>query len=488
MTPTITRGRVVLSTGFSGLLTDRGITVDELSDQAGIPVEELNRFASGHAAGIRFDSLLTISDVLGCDIDELLPLATKPGDSPQVKPQRTVTRPPAHWRFALGGSAVSLFVVWVLTAIISAVNPVDFLVYRYGSAGALAGNDIYNGNLAGPMMPAEGLPFTYTPFAALTLLPTNVFAPITAFVVWSLLTMALLAWVIWRCTPPGPSRVRHALIAFALSGFSIVVASHIIFGQINILLMTLCLADIARSPHSRLGRLIPPGVLVGVAAAIKLTPALFIVYFAVTRQWRRTWWSIAAAGTCTLAAATIYPAASRTFFAETVWHLSDKVDLGGLFATSGNNSIQGALAYFNVHPLLAALLALGAGALGILAAHATYTRGHALDAAVIVGITACLVSPVSWLHHWVYLVPALVILSVNRSRSSRRFVCVASLVILATGPTVGDVLLGTGLAWVWPFAIILRESLLLIGIMAAVLLWRRATGAPYSGVSMIDRS
>ncbi|KQR86342.1 glycosyltransferase 87 family protein [Microbacterium sp. Leaf179] len=488
MTATMTRGSVVLSADFSHLLTDRGITVDELSRQAGIPVEELSRFASGHATGIRFDSLLTISDVLGCDVDDLLPLAARPGGSVSVKPERLTTRPPAHWRFALGGSVVSLVVVWVLTAIISAVNPVDFLVYRYGSAAALAGNNIYKANLAGPMMPAEGLPFTYTPFAALTLLPTNVFAPITAYVVWSLLTMALLAWVIWRCTPPGPSRVHHALIALTLSGFSIVIASHIIFGQINVLLMTLCLADIVRSPHSRLSRFIPPGALVGVAAAIKLTPALFIVYFAGTRQWRRMWWSITAAATCTLAAATIYPAASRTFFTETVWHLSDKVDLGGLFATSGNNSIQGALAYFNVHPLLAGLLALAAGALGILAAHATYTRGHALDAAVIVGVTACLVSPVSWLHHWVYLVPALILLSANRSRSSRRFVCVASLVILATGPTLGDVLLGTNLAWVWPVAIILRESLLLIGITAAVLIWRTAIAAPSLSVSTIDRS
>jgi len=487
MTPTTTRGRAVLSTGFSGLLAIRGLSVDELSDQAGIPVHELTMLASGHAAGIRFDSLMTLSDALCCDVDELLPIATTPRGSASVKPQRLVARLPARWRFTLGGSTVSLLVVWVLTTIISAVNPVDFLVYRYGSAAALAGKNIYDSNLVGPMMPAEGLPFTYTPFAALTLLPTNVFPPITAFVVWSLLTMALLARVIWRCTPPGPSHVRRALIALTLSGFSIVVANHIIFGQINILLMTLCLADITRSPHSRLGRFVPPGVLVGVAAAIKLTPALFIVYFAVTRQWQRMWWSMAAAATCTLAAATIYPAATRTFFAETVWHLSDKVDLGGLFATSGNNSIQGALAYFNVHPLLAALLAMGAGALGILVAHATYARGRTLDAAVIVGITACLVSPVSWLHHWVYLVPALVILSAHRSRNSRRFASVASLVILATGPTLGDLLLSTGLAWAWPLAIILRESLLLIGITAAVLLWRTADFSS-AGVSVIDRS
>lgn len=487
MTLTIARERVVVGVGLSGILTDRGITIDELGDRTGIPVDELTQFASGHAAGIRFDSLMAISDVVSCDVDELLPTATTTRSSAPVGPQHRAARMSARWRFALGGSVVSLLVVWVLTAIVSAVNPVDFLVYRYGSAAALAGTDIYESNLTGPMMPPEGLPFTYTPFAALTLLPTNVFAPITAFVIWSLLIMALLAWVIWRCTLPGEPRVRRALVALTISGFSIVVASHIIFGQINILLMTLCLADIVRRPRGRLGRFLPQGVLVGIAAAIKLTPALFVVYFAVTRQWRRMWWSIAAAGICTLAAAIIYPAASWKFFTETVWHLSDKVDLGGLFATSGNNSIQGALAYFNVHPLLAALLALGAGALGILAAHATYVRGHVLNAAVIVGITACLVSPVSWLHHWVYLVPALVILSAHSSRSYRRFVSVASLVILATGPTVGDLLLSTDLAWVWPLAIVLRESLLLIGITAAVLLWR-TSAVPVSRLSMNDRS
>ena len=62
--------------------------------------------------------------------------------------------------------------------------------------------------------------------------------------------------------------------------------NEITLGQVNSLLMLACLADLFRPRHGRLARLIPPGTLVGVATAIKLTPGLFICYFVVTRQWR----------------------------------------------------------------------------------------------------------------------------------------------------------------------------------------------------------
>ncbi|MBF0808033.1 glycosyltransferase family 87 protein [Rothia nasimurium] len=51
-----------------------------------------------------------------------------------------------------------------------------------------------------------------------------------------------------------------------------VVAQHLIFGQINLLLVSLCLIDMVR-PQARY---LPRGVLIGLAAGIKLTPALFI--------------------------------------------------------------------------------------------------------------------------------------------------------------------------------------------------------------------
>ncbi len=310
------------------------------------------------------------------------------------------------------------------------------------------------------------------------------------------LTMAALAWVVWRCMPAGVHWVRNTLLVLVVTGFSIVVASHIIFGQINTFLMVLCLVDVLRRPGSRFARVLPAGLLVGVAAAIKLTPGLFIVYFLVTKQWRRFWWSVAGAGAGTLLAGALFPEMSWTFFTDTMWHLSDQVDLGGLYATSGNSSIQGALAYFGSPRLLSGFLALVGGAAGLWAARGAYRRGGALNAALIVGLTACLVSPVSWMHHWVYLVPALVLLGTSTNRRYRLTAGTSALVLLATGPHIGDVLLDSGLDALWLPGIIFRESLLIIGATVIVLLrhqtastdaWETRAHAERGMVDRLDR-
>ncbi len=58
---------------------------------------------------------------------------------------------------------------------VRAVEPVDFLVYRYAAQAFAAGSNIYEGNLSGPLIVDEGMPFTYTPFAVIFLWPTVLF-------------------------------------------------------------------------------------------------------------------------------------------------------------------------------------------------------------------------------------------------------------------------------------------------------------------------
>ncbi|MDQ1131250.1 glycosyltransferase 87 family protein [Microbacterium sp. SORGH_AS_0888] len=466
-------------TRLAAVLDRRGVSVEQLSKRCDVAAAPLERLRLGTAEGIRFDTVVALTRELDCAVDDLFDRSGGvPVTGVRDRP-RTTCRVPQRWLLVLGASVVSLVVVWVLTAVVSSVNPVDFLVYRYGAAAASAGEDIYRQNLGGPMMPPGGLPFTYTPFAALVLLPTTLLEPTVAYLLWSWMTMAVLTGVIWSCTPAGPARVRRVVVSLAVSGASIVVASHIIFGQINVPLMALCLVDVLRREGGGRARWLPSGALVGVAAAIKLTPALFLLYFAVTRQWSRLAWGAGIAAACTAIGAVVFPEASGTFFRDTVWHLSDRVDLGGLFATSGNNSIQGALAFAGAPSVLAVLAAAGAGAAGLAAAVVAHRRADELSATVIVGLTACLVSPVSWLHHWVYLVPALVLLSTRPSRSARRFVAVAAVVLLCTGPNLGDVVLGMQLAPLQPIGLLLRESLVILGAVAVCMLARRP--APAAG-------
>jgi alpha-1,2-mannosyltransferase len=172
------------------------------------------------------------------------------------------------------------------------------------------------------------------------------------------------------------------------------------FGQINRLLMALVLVDLAQ-PDDRKWK----GAGVGLAAAIKLTPAIFVGYLVLTRRLR------AAAVACATFAATValgflvLPAASRRFWFGGLFLNSERV--GGV-AYAGNQSVNGALVRLfggvsQARPAwLAAALLIGGGGL-LLAAWAS-RRGEELLGIATCALTALLISPISWSHHWVWVV------------------------------------------------------------------------------------
>lgn len=370
--------------------------------------------------------------------------------------------------------AAACVVLAYLVYVVRAVEPVDFLVYRYAVEKFASGGDIYAGNLFGPMIESEGMPFTYTPFAVLLLWPTAFFDWWTAYLLWSLLCILLVAWTVARFTPRWV-RLRPLVVAALLIGVSVTptVSAHISFGQVNLLLMALVLFDITRDDNSILGRYFPRGLLIGVATAIKLTPGLFIVYFVVTRQWRLAVWSSVGAAAATVAAALVDPALSRTFWTDVVWSLSGRVDLTGeAIASSGNGSLQGTLAALGswtdavVMPLI---VLVGAAALWI--ARRIYLDGRSVDAALVIGLSAPILSPISWIHHWVYLIPAAVTI-LFRLRSRRGVTAfVAALVIVYCGPSMGQQLMDASVLLV-PVGVILREGFVLVSVAAIVALWQ----------------
>jgi len=172
------------------------------------------------------------------------------------------------------------------------------------------------------------------------------------------------------------------------------------FGQINLLLMVLVLLDLAQPDGGRW-----KGAGVGLAAAIKLTPAIFIGYLVLTRRLR------AAVVACGTFAATValgflaLPAPSRRFWFGGLFLNSERV--GGV-AYAGNQSVNGTLVRLfggvsQARPAwFAAALLIGGGGL-LLAAWAS-RRGEELLGITTCALTALLVSPISWSHHWVWVV------------------------------------------------------------------------------------
>jgi len=375
------------------------------------------------------------------------------------------------WPVAAAAGLLAVIATWAFERIRD-VYPVDWAVYRYGSAAAWRGVDLYAGNLHGPNIADEGLPFTYTPFGALALWPTNLGSEQVGFWAWSIVSMLALFAVIAMVTP---SDIRHRWVVVfgivSLACATIMVYAHFFFGQINILLMLLVIADLTRRDDTAIGRRVPRGVLIGLAAAIKLTPGLFIVYLAVARQWRMFWWSVASCVGAFAVAFLARPALTIAFLTDGLWHLTDKVALGTKFATSGNNSIQGVLAAIGdwTRPLALVLSAVAA-IVGLLLARRAATRSGLLAGGLIVAMTATLISPISWVHHWVYLVPAAVFIWFHRGWRARAVVVGGVLLTVFATPEVGqDWLLDASvieaiIGW------LLREMLMLLGILAIAII------------------
>jgi hypothetical protein len=133
-----------------------------------------------------------------------------------------------------------------------------------------------------------------TPFSTFAVWPLTGFAPLTAKHTWILLNLALLGPIFWILR--SMTRLTYQRIALAFS-LSIPLYRNLQFGQFYVLLLLLIVA--ACWAYLR-GYRVLAGVLVAIAAACKIFPVLFFVFFLQRRDWRALFW-----GTITGAAAAV---------------------------------------------------------------------------------------------------------------------------------------------------------------------------------------
>jgi alpha-1,2-mannosyltransferase len=294
----------------------------------------------------------------------------------------------------------------------------DLEVYQIGARTLLNGGDVYG------VLPATSfgirLPFTYPPVAAalftpLTLLPVAVAG--------ALLTGFGLAALVRLLAVPGKLALAVVLpVAVLLEP----VRETLNYGQINLLLMALVAVD-CLTPSPRW----PRGLLIGLAAAIKLTPAGFLLFFLLRKDFRAAATAAATFLAATAAGFLLAGTDSLRFWTGTL------LDTGriGTLHYAGNQSLVAVLARFGIDPpIRTALWLLGAG-LGL--ALAAITIRHAVPELALAAnaLTILVVSPVSWSHHWVWAAP--VLLALWRTRA--RILAASGLVVFVAAPQ-----------WWWP--------------------------------------
>jgi alpha-1,2-mannosyltransferase len=290
---------------------------------------------------------------------------------------------------------------WHYLVLASDAYLLDLDVYREAVDAVWADADVYDQRFTD-----VGLPYLYPPFALLFLSPLAALSQIDAQVLWTLLTLGAVIVYAVVCVENFADRRFHTptvhlvTIAFALamepteSGFK--------FGQVNILLATFLALDLS----GRSGRL-PRGVLTGIAAAVKLTPLLLVLYFLVTRRVRP---ALVTAGTflvCSALGAAVFPGASATYWTGTFLE-SDRVGVSYISNQSINGAVQRLFGDAGTARIVWLVLAAAVTVATMLVAHHLYgSYPHLTDALVLAAIL--LVSPISWTAHWVLILPLILV-------------------------------------------------------------------------------
>ncbi len=301
----------------------------------------------------------------------------------------------------------------------------------------------HGGHLYDYRVPGTTYGFTYPPFAAVSMLPMALLGLHTAIAVGLLLNLAATAFVLHTLYVLTGRRLRrYGLFGLAVGVCLLALLEPVrdtfSFGQVNLLLLALVLAD-ARLMAA--GRSRWAGVGIGLAAAVKLTPAIFIVLLLLARRPRAAATATGVATAATLFAAVVAPDASRFYWTDAVWDTSRI----GRLAYVSNQSLQGVLARLTdpAEPSRAvwALLALAVLTVWAWRARRALAAGDVLGAFALTGLAACLVSPITWVHHLVWLLPSLVILGEAGLRLRR-----GRLLWLTAGLYV---LLCSSVVWLW---------------------------------------
>jgi alpha-1,2-mannosyltransferase len=279
------------------------------------------------------------------------------------------------------------------------------------------------------------LPYTYPPMwaAAMALVAWLPWSWVS--VAWTLLDLALLCWVVrvsYRrfLDRLGPRRWIAWACLIAVCGFTAPVLSVFDLGQLGIVLMALVLADTV----PRTTRL-PRGVLVGVATAIKVLPGVFILYWAVTKRWRVV--AVAAATATGLWAVTalLHPGISSTYWLHEATHTDRAGEASDVFNQSLNGLLQRVGWTSTAAWVVLAGLAL---VVGLVRAREAHRVGNELAAVSLVALAGVLASPISWVHHAVWIVPVTgVLLGDGRARNRWIAWSATMLVFLADVPLWG---------------------------------------------------
>lgn len=377
-------------------------------------------------------------------------------------------------RWAWPAVAVLLLAQAVVLALWPAAHllMIDLQVYRAGGEHLLAGEPLYDGGVL------LDLPFVYPPFAAAVFVPLTVLPLPVLKLLWTLAGVALVVFVVRRSAALVGWRTEPAVLALLAAVLLALdpVRTTFYLGQINVVLLAVVLADVTGRPTRW------RGVGVGLAAAVKLTPLVFVVYLLLTGRVRAAVTALATFAAAVGVGFLVAPADSVTFWLEGTFAAADRISP---VASTANHSLGGLLARAGAPEVVGLAATAVVGAAGLAVAVLAHRRGHTLLGVTLCGLLSAAVAPFAWSHHFVWFGPLVVLLAHRAVQGDRRAGAAVAAVVAVTvafvtrlpGPTVGPIP-STGLISLQP-DVYLAAVIVIIAAAAGWLASAHRKGAPH---------
>lgn len=350
------------------------------------------------------------------------------------------------WRlFQLLAAAALALAAWRLFG--STPYRIDIDVYRMGGQAWLDGRALYSDGAMFHTLSGLDLPFTYPPLAAIVFSPFAWLPLQVASVAMTLITLVLLmvstvivltrldVWPTSAATAE-PALLRRCWLAAAFVAAAVIhlepIQANFAFGQINVVMMTLVIADCVprRTPW-------PRGVLLGLAIALKLTPAVFLLYFLLRRDGRAMLMAAISFVLATLLGFALAWRDSWEYWTSTVRN-TDRI---GSAALNTNQNIAGAVARLDLGDGMRfavwALCCCAVLAVTVWAGRRMLRAGEPVLALICIALFGLVVSPVSWSHHWVWMPPAVLVtavVAVRRRNAALTVLSAAGVTLMVWSP------------------------------------------------------
>lgn len=352
---------------------------------------------------------------------------TAADDRPRVVEGHDHLRPGFVAAALLGAVVVGLAIIVSSRALRVPLEKTDLWVFREGGRLVRDGLPLYD-------VKFEPGFWTYPPFGGDVMVPLTLL-PVDRLMIayWLVNLVALAALMRLSFTTvlqriPGRATRWSAVLGLTLAGLLLYPVTNTIgMGQLGVLLTLACVVDVVLVGRGH-GRW--QGVLVGLLTAVKLTPAVFISVWWLARRRRAAVVAAATVAACWTFSALLRPVDTRDWIVRGILFNTDR-QIGGHGHGADNQSLHGLVDGLPSGLVTPAWLLLGLPVLvlGLLWGSRAVRGGQLLEAAAITGLTSLLLSPISWQHHGVWVVPAIGAL-VGRPGSRLRNVLLA--VVVAT--------------------------------------------------------